>query len=121
MLRVVCIRRPTYNPTSHPCQPNWAGPHGFALNDCPIAPQERDSSQLSSDQEALLRRCDELQAALGAKQEECALLTRKSAAVEEQWQAGRAATTALQVGNIRTICTCCSYTNACCSTCMSSR
>ncbi|GFR46395.1 hypothetical protein Agub_g7977, partial [Astrephomene gubernaculifera] len=50
--------------------------------------QERDSSRLSADQEALLRRCDELEGALAAKQEECALLNKKCAQLEEQWQAG---------------------------------
>ncbi|EFJ42063.1 hypothetical protein VOLCADRAFT_97975 [Volvox carteri f. nagariensis] len=58
--------------------------------------QERDSSRLSSDQEALLRRGDELEAALAAKQEECALLMKKCAQLEEQWQAGRSAMAALQ-------------------------
>ncbi|GLC75427.1 hypothetical protein PLESTF_001635600 [Pleodorina starrii] len=58
--------------------------------------QERDSSRLSVDQEALLRRSDELEATLAAKQEECALLMRKCAQLEEQWQAGRSAMAALQ-------------------------
>ncbi|GLI59117.1 hypothetical protein VaNZ11_000948 [Volvox africanus] len=58
--------------------------------------QERDSSRLSSDQEALLRRSDELEATLAAKQEECALLMKKCAQLEEQLQAGRSAMTALQ-------------------------
>lgn len=46
----------------------------------------------------MLRRCDELEGALAAKQEECALLNKKCAQLEEQWQAGRAALAALQVG-----------------------
>ncbi|GIL84609.1 hypothetical protein Vretifemale_13262, partial [Volvox reticuliferus] len=58
--------------------------------------QERDSSRLSSDQEALLRRSDELEATLAAKQEECALLMKKCAQLEEQLQAGRSAMVALQ-------------------------
>ncbi|KXZ49805.1 hypothetical protein GPECTOR_19g256 [Gonium pectorale] len=58
--------------------------------------QERDSNRLSAEQDAVLRRCDELEAALASKQEECALLNRKCAQLEEQWQASRSAMAALQ-------------------------
>lgn len=45
------------------------------------AVQERDSSKFMTEQDALLRRCDELSSALAGKQEEATLLTMKNVQV----------------------------------------
>lgn len=63
-----------------------------------LVQQERDGSRLATDQEALVRKCDELQSALSAKQEECALAAVRVAQLQEQLTAAKQAQATMQVG-----------------------
>ena len=59
--------------------------------------QEYDSSKLRGDQGALLRKCDDMQSLLGAKQEECALAVMRAAQLQEQLHSSGKMQASLQV------------------------